>query len=146
MSKRNNVSPEMRRHPLVVALEERLGDRLKFTTEKIEIGELKADTIRPAGFSLRVNSPQTKTAAGTTSVMDISAGRECVVGFPSTLKLRKYLPDRHSEIDDYESVLRRAGLDISEYRENQHPSLKLEAVLEFLDELSPCLMGLAGAA
>ena len=143
MSARYNVSPEMRRHPLVTALQERLGDKLKFTIGKVEIGELKADTIGPEGFSLRANSPQTKTAAGTTSVMDISAGRPGVVGFPSTLKLRQYLPDLHTEIAAYELVLRRAGLDISDYGIRQHPSLELQITIRFLNELVPPIEDLA---
>ena len=139
-SQRANVSDKMRKHPLVVELRKRLGNKLVFTTGRVMIGYLKADTVSEEGFSLRVYS--TQAANRELSVMNITSGRQ-EIGFPSLPKLEKYLPDHHHEIDAYTSVLDSMGLDISKYSEKRRPSRLLKTVLGKLDELVPCLEALA---
>lgn len=143
---RGDVSEEMWEHPLVAGLRKFLGDRLEqHRTGSVPNGYLRADTTDTSnnqGFSLRVRS--TVSSGGTLSVMNITAGRS-EVAFPSRARLRKYLPDHHSEIDTYSSVLAELGLDIGSYGEFQRPSLPLDRVLSRLDDLARCVHALAGA-
>lgn len=142
---RGDVSKEMWEHEFVAGLRGRLGDKLKPTTGSVPIGYLRADTTATSnnqGFSLRVRSRV--SSDGTLSVMNITAGRSDIE-FPSLAKLRKYLPDRHTEVDAYSSVLAEMGLDIGRYEERQRPSLPLKTVLGELDELARCVLALAGA-
>ncbi|MCY3851386.1 MAG: hypothetical protein OXF75_11410 [Acidimicrobiaceae bacterium] len=69
---RQNVSPEMRRHRFVRALQDHLGDRLEFTTGRVPNGHFKADAVKEHGFSLRVNS---QFVNKTVSLLHITAGR-----------------------------------------------------------------------
>lgn len=138
--RRDEVSGKMREHPLVVGLEERLGPKLIFTTGSVPVGFLKADTNGPEGFSLRVNS--ILSTSGTLSLMAISADRPKVL-FPSEGKLRKYLPAHRSQIDAYINVLQRCGINLTDYTDNQRPSLHYQHLLDGLDELVECLLALA---
>lgn len=141
---RGDMSDEMWGHKLVVGLRRRLGDKLKRTTGSVPIGYLRADstdTLNNQGFSLRVRSAV--SSDGTLSVMNITAGRE-EVRFPSLVRLRKYLPNHRTEVDDYASALEQLGLAIGRYAERQRPSLPLDTVLDGLDELARCVLALAG--
>ena len=142
---RGDVSDEIwEHHLLVLGLRERLGDKLKRTTESVPEGCLKADTTgtqNNQGFSLRVNS--TKSKSGTLSLMNITAGRS-KVEFPSLAKLRKYMPYHPAEVNSYSSVLADLGLDIGRYGEPNRGSLPMDTVLARLDELARCVLGLAG--
>ncbi len=138
--RRDEVSEEMRNHPLVSGLVERLGSKLMFTTGQVPVGFLKADTNGPEGFSLRVNSRV--ATQGTLSLLAISGGRPGVL-FPSEPKLRQYLPAHGPQIDAYVSLLQRCGIDLSSYSENQRPSLPYQYLLNDLDELARCLVALA---
>ena len=144
---RDRVSDKMRKHPLVVRLEELLGVRLLFEygNQPPPSGYFKADTTGAGGtnnqgFSLRVYSE--KATNKTLAVMSISGGREKVY-FPSLLKLKKYLPERLDTVECYASLLLRMGLDISKCSEDQRPELHLDIVLQALDDLAPCLQALA---
>ena len=144
---RDRVSDKMRKHPLVVRLEELLGVRLLFEygNQPPPGGYFKADTTGAGGtnnqgFSLRVYSE--KATNKTLAVMSISGGREKVY-FPSLLKLEKYLPEQLDAVECYASRLLRMRLDISKYSESARPSLPLNTVLAELDDLTPCLQALA---
>ena len=138
--RRDEVSEEMRNHPLVSGLVERLGSKLSFTTGSVPIGSLKADTNGPEGFSLRVNSRV--ATQGTLSLLAISGGRPGVL-FPSEPKLRRYLPAHGPQIDAYVSLVQRCGIDLSSYAENQRPSLPYQYLLDDLDEMARWLVALA---
>ncbi len=142
---RGRLSKNMRKHPLVVELEERLGNRLvyEFGTEPPLVGFLKADTTTSQnnrGFSLRVRSCHANDK--TLALMSVSAGRPRVY-FPSLSKLKKYLPDHVTEIERYASFLNEMGLDIGNYRESQRPWLPLDTVRRELDNFANCLKALA---
>ena len=138
--RRDDVSETMRNHPLVAGLIERLGSKLRFTTGSVPIGFLKADTNGPEGFSLRVYSRV--ATQGTLSLLAISGGRPGVI-FPSEAKLRRYLPAHGPQIKAYVSLLRRWGIDLSSYGENQRPTLPYNYLLGDLDRLAECLIALA---
>lgn len=142
---RGDVSEEMWEHPLVAGLRKLLGDKLEpRRTGGVQIGYLRADTTATSnnqGFSLRVRS--TKSSDGTVSVMNITSGR-LEVAFPSSARLRKYLPNHRNEINAYSSVLAELGLDIGSYGEPHRSSLPLERVLGRLDDLAHCVLALAG--
>ena len=138
--RRDEVSEQMRDHPLIAGLEKRLGPKLIFTTGAVPVGFLKADTNGPEGFSLRVNS--ILSTSGTLSLMAISSGRPKVL-FPSESKLHKYLPAHRSQIDAYVTVLQRCGVNLTDYADNQRPSLHYQHLLGDLDELVECLLALA---
>ena len=138
--RRDEVSEQMREHSLVLGLVDRLGPKLIFTTGSVPVGFLKADTNGPEGFSLRVNS--ILSTSGTLSLMAISAGRPKVL-FPSEGKLRKYLPAHRSQVDAYITVLQRCGMNLTDYADNQRPSLHYQHLLGSLDELVECLLALA---
>ena len=146
-SGRARLSDKMRKHRLVVGLEELLGDRLRFEygNQPPTDGYFKADTTGSGetnnqGFSLRVHSE--KATNKTLAVMSISAGRKKVY-FPSLVKLKKYLPEQLDAVECYASLLLRMGLDISKCSEGMRPSLPLCTVLAELDGLARCLQALA---
>ncbi len=139
-SARAEVSDKMRENPLVAGLTERLGAKLMFTTGPVPSGYLKADTNAKQGFSLRVNSRESKS--GTLSLLFISGGRP-QVGFPARAKLERYLPRHKKEVDAYAQLLSELGLEIDEFGENQRPSLRLNKVVTALDRLSDCVLALA---
>ena len=143
---RSALTEEMRSHPLVTALGNHLGSRIRFDLGRSEPpnpGSFKADTTdtqNNQGFSLRVYSP--KSSNRTLSVMSISGGRDRVY-FPSLVKLEKYLLNCADQIGAYQAILRRMDLDITGLGMNQRPSLRLSTVLAHLGDLVPCLEGLA---
>ena len=140
-SVRAEVSDEMREHPLVAGLANRLGDHLQFTTGSVPTGYLKADTTKPQGFSLRVNSRA--SSSGTLSVLAISGGRPNVI-VPARAKLDRYLPAHGDEVAAYAAMLDRLGCDIGAYEENQRPTVAVELLVDALDELADCVRALAG--
>ena len=140
---RGNVSEEMWEHRLVVALRERLGDRLEATTNRIPNGHLKADTVGKEGFSLKVNRRDT---SGEVALISIRGGAHLI--FPSRQKLRRCLPNHRTEVDDYMSLVTTMGCDVNVDRENARPHLPLDRdfddVLGKVDELARCFEALAG--
>ena len=104
---RGNVSEEMWEHRLVVALRDRLGDRLETTTKRVEIGHLKADTVGKAGLSLKVNRRDTN---GEVALFSISGGAHLI--FPSRQKLNRCLPNHRAEVDDYMFLITTMGCDV----------------------------------
>lgn len=139
---RDNVSNKMWSHCLVAGLKDRLGSKLLDNPENIDIGFLKADTIGPEGFSLRVYSKVARKRE--LSLLNISQGQNKVV-FPSLVRLRRCLPDHGLQIDSYVSFLQNCGLDITDFPEAGKPSLPhYEVLLPKLDDLAECLLALAG--
>ena len=140
---RGNVSEEMWEHRLVVALRDRLGDRLEATTRQVGIGHLKADTVGKGGFSLKVNR---RDRTGEVALFSISAGAHLI--FPSRQKLNRCLPNRRAEVDAYTSLITAMGCDVDVPGENARPRLpldpNLDAVLGKVDELAHCFEALAG--
>ncbi len=141
---RASVSGEMRNHPLVVALSDRLRDKLQFDlgSRAPFVGHLKADTTNTPnnqGFSLRVRSPLTKTV----SLLNISGrtGLE-TVNFPSTGWLEHYLPNLYKDVHTYVSLLFDTGLDISGTG-HHGGSLPLDDVLGRIDAVAECALALA---
>ena len=139
-SPRAGLSDEVWEREPLVKLRELLGEKLVRTTRRFPIGKLGVDTVKPQGFSLKVNKRDGKT--GTLSVMSQSGGRPEVM-FPSQARLKRYLPDHGEAIYCYERVLTEIGLPISKYKERQRHSLPLDIVMQGLDEIVPCLKALA---
>ena len=137
---RGNVSEEMLEHRLVQALCDRLGDRLKATTKRVRIGQLKADTIGKEGFSPKVNR---RDRTGEVALFSISGGAHLI--FPSRQKLNRCLPKHRAEVDAYMSLITTMGCDVDVRGENALPHLSLDpnldAVLGKVDELAPLLRG-----
>ena len=140
---RGNVSEEMWEHRLVVALRDRLGDRLEATTKRVGFGHLKADTVGREGFSLKVNR---RDMTGEVALFSISGGAYLI--FPSRQKLNRCLPNRRAEVDAYMSLITAMGCDVDVPGENARPRLpldpNLDAVLGKVDELVRCFEDLAG--
>ncbi|MXY20260.1 MAG: hypothetical protein F4Y49_02875 [Dehalococcoidia bacterium] len=139
---RTEVSEKVRCHPFVVGLEERLGDKLKFTRGRINPGELKADAIMEDGFSLRAFSPVSTT--GSVFLLNIRGGSQ-QAKFPNKLWLEKYLPDdRSSAIEEYVALLNEIGLNIDTGKTNVYArgSLCVDDVLPYLDDLAKCVLTL----
>ncbi len=140
---RGNVSAKMWEHRLVVALRDRLGDRLEATTKRVGIGHLKADTVGKEGFSLKVNRDDTN---GEVALFSISGGAQLI--FPSRQKLNRCLPNHRAEVDAYMSLITSMGCDVDVRGENARPRLPLDqhldAVLGEVDGLARCFEALAG--
>ena len=140
---RGNVSEEMWEHRVVVALRDRLADRLEATTKRVGIGHLKADTVGKEGFSLKVNNRDTN---GEVTLFSISGGAHFI--FPSRQKLNRCLPNHRTEVDVYMSLITAMGCDVDVRGENARPRLSLDtnldAVLGKVDELTRCFEALAG--
>jgi len=140
---RDKVSEKMWGHRLVVALRDRLGDRLEDTTKRVRVGHLNADTIGKEGFSLKVNRRDTN---GEVALFSISGGAQLI--FPSRRKLNRCLPNHPAEVDDYMALITRIGCDVNVCGENARPRLPvhpyLDTVLGEVDELARCFEALAG--
>lgn len=140
---RGNVSEEMRKHPLVVELSRRLGDRLEIDAKRVGIGRLKADTVGKEGFSLKVNRRDT---SGEVALLSISNGAYLI--FPSRQKLERCLPNHQAAVDAYMSLVTEMGCDVDVPMENSRPRLplgeNLDAALGKIDELVRCFKALAG--
>ena len=132
---RSEVSEKMRNHPFVVGITERLGDKLKYTTRRINPGELKADAIEKEGFSLRAFSPVSTT--GSVFLLNISGGSQ-QVKFPNKAWLEKYLPvHRSTAIEEYVAFLNRMNLNIDTGKTSVYAgSLHVDIVLPRLDGLA----------
>lgn len=139
-SPRADLSDEVWSTYPLLKLRELLGDKLVRTTGSFPIGKLGVDTVKPQGFSLKVNRRDGRR--GTLSVTSQSAGRPQIY-FPALGKLKKYLPDHSEAVNCYERVLKELGLPISKYSERQRPSLPLDTVMRGLNEIVPCLKALA---
>ena len=108
-SKRAIISEEVKTHWFLSRLIAQLGDRLRFDLGKIRPGELKVDTVGPAGFSLRVFS--TVSANGEVSIAHRRAGRPRL-RLSSRRHLEEKLPEHKTEIEAYAIMLRGIGCDI----------------------------------
>lgn len=140
---RGKVSEKMWKHPLVVALRDRLGDRLEATTKRVGVGHLKADAVANEGFSLKVNRRDTN---GEVALFSIRGGAQLI--FPSRRKLYCCLPNHQDEVDVYMSLIATLGCDVEVGGKNASPRLSLErhldTVLDEADELARCFKALAG--
>ena len=140
---RGNVSEEMWEHGLVVALRDRLGDRLEATIKRVRIGHLKADTVGMEGFSLKVNR---RDSNGEVALFSITGGAHLI--FPSRQKLNRCLPKHRAAVDAYMSLITAMGCDVDVRGENARPRLPLapnyDDVLGRVDELARCFEALAG--
>lgn len=135
----------MRQHPLIVGLNERLGDRMEFTDSQNETpqdGRLKA-VMTGTGFSLRVSRRDDKN--GPVALLSIQNGEFLI--FPSRTKLNLCLPDHQSEVAAYMPFVVRFGCDVDVDGYSATPRLRLgsdlNAVLQEIDELARCLVALA---
>ena len=143
LSKRVEVSDDMKNHWMVRALCGSLGDTLGFELGKIGPGEIKANTLGSGGFSLRVFSRV--SSSGEVSIMHITAGRDEIC-FSSRQHLEKYLPNHTAEIGSYADTLRAMGCDIESPsgRERKiHTEADKERLERHIDELARCLVALA---
>ena len=140
---RGNVSEQMWEHTLVVALRDRLGDRLVATTDRVGIGHVKADTVGQKGFSLKVNR---RDRSGEVALFSIRGGAHLI--FPSRQRLNRCLPNHRAEVDAYMSLITMMGCDVDVSEENARPRLSLDpnldALLGRVDELARCFEALAG--
>ncbi len=131
------VSPEMRKTPLVRGLEVRLGNKLRFHPDSVPAGCLQADTVGPRGFSLR-----TSPSNGNVSLLHMTGNSPNTVYFKPKVDLDR-LPSKRREVEDYAKLLLELGEDISQYKSGQKPKLRLEVVLEALDQISESVAALA---
>ena len=135
----------MRQHPLIVGLNERLGDGMEFTDSQNETpqdGRFKA-VFTKTGFSLRVRRRDDEN--GPIALISIRDGEFLI--FPSRTKLNRCLPVHQSEVAAYMSFVVRFGCDVDADGDNAKPWLRLgsdlDAVLQEIDELARCLQALA---
>ena len=143
-SERGRVSDVVwEKNELVLALRERLGERLKATVQRVGIGYLKADTVGKEGFSLKANR---RDRSGEVALISISGGTHLI--FPSRQKLNRCLPNHRAEVDAYMCLVTTMGCDVDVDGENARPRLPLDpnlnAVLGKVDELARHLETLAG--
>ena len=141
------VSERMKKHWLVRALSNRLGDRLDFDLKPAVPSRLKANAHGERGFSLRAFSP---IASGhEVSVLHIRGGGE-KVWFSSRGHLERYLPDRPAEaIAAWCSLVRHIseyGGDIDKMSETRVPILVNKSAFdEHEAEFVDCLAVLSRA-
>ena len=139
---RGPVSPVMWQHPLVAALRGRLGGRLQGTSGAFPMGHFAADAVGEAGFSLRTNR---RDQSGPVALVSIQDGSFLI--FPNRSRLDRCLPDRPAEVEAYLSLVVSLGCNVDSGGQNATPLLSLEtnldAVLDKIDELVPCLEALA---
>ena len=131
-SERGNVSEEMWEHELVVALSDRLDDRLKATTKRVGIGQLKADTVGKEGFSLKVNR---RDQSGEVALFSISGGAHLI--FPSRQKLNRCLPNHQAAVDAYMSLIITMGCEVDVRGDNASPHLSLGSNLDAVLGIRP---------
>lgn len=136
----------MRQHPLIVGLNERLGDRMEFNLTKYKSppdGCLSA-VMTDTGSSFRVRRHDDKY--GTVALISVRDGEFLI--FPSRTKLNCCLPDHQSEVAAYMSFVVRFGCDVDVDGYSATPRLRLSsdlaAILQEIDELARCLQALAG--
>ena len=142
---RATVSDDMRFHPLVAGLRQRLGDRLLFEGSP-RVGYLTADTTdtpNNKGFSLSVR--RRDSSSGPVSLMAIRAGTHFI--FPSRQKLNRCLPDRRTEVEAYLRLVSHFGCAVDVQGDNAKPLLHLNevlgAVLGKIDEIACCAKALS---
>ena len=140
--KRSEVPEKMLAHPFVVSMTELLGDKLKYTTGRINPGELKADAIKEDGFTLRAFSPVSTTR--TVFLLNIEGGSQ-QIKFPNKAWLERFIPSRQAEIEEYTAFLSRMDFNIDTGKTNVYAtgSLHVDVVLPHLEELARCVRALA---
>lgn len=137
---RSAVSDAVQDHPLVVGLRERLAEKLVFTSGRVGPGRLRGDAIEKEGFSLWGFSSVHKD--GTAFLLNLSDASQ-VMRFPSRLYLEGNWPHSGRAIDDYAALLNRMGLNIDNGKNNWRAgSLHADGVLEELDDLARCVLGI----
>lgn len=139
---RGPVSAVMWEHPLVVALRSGLGNRLQATSGAVQMGHFAADAVGKAGFSLKVNR---RDQSDKVALLSIKNGSSLV--FPTRWKLNRCLPGHSADVEPYMSLVVSFGCNVDSRRDNATPELSLDAnldaVLDKMDELVPCLVALA---
>jgi hypothetical protein len=105
---RTQVSDLMRDTPFLRDLETALEGRLSFALSgNMRPGEIRADTTKPHGYSIRLYS-QRSNQNRSVSVLFRSGGQD-QIGFPSEAKLHAYLPRRQSEVRAYAAYVDSIG-------------------------------------
>ena len=134
---RVELSDEMKKHPLVVGLKERLRDSLVFTTGKVGLGRLKGDGMKEGYFSLWTLSPFPKRGMFFILNLSEASGK---MQFPDKLYLENGTPHRHA-IEKYAALLNEIGLNIDNGKNTYHGggSLHVDVVLPHLEELAQCV-------
>src|SRR5438067_9700292 len=108
-SERQRVSRHMRQTPFVAGLDAALGDRITYAIAgKVWPGQIRADTMAPDGYSLRVNaglSIQKESVSVLNITSDPRGGSRPYVYFSSLEKLRRYLPSKLGEIERFRGLI-----------------------------------------
>ena len=137
----NEVSDEMREHPLVKILSERLNASFELKSN-LNPGDLVMNTIKEKGFSLRIYSRESKKKHSL-SIMAITRGRSYVI-LPSTMKLKKYLPKtKEKYVDQYSSIVKKMGFDIDGITIKQMEHVPVEKILKHINEMLPVIQNLS---
>jgi len=139
--RRTAVSDEMRESAFFAQLEAIAGPFKPVNSGGSPSGFIYTDTVSSKGFSMRVMSPNSRSAGGTVSVMNRSAGRP-YLQFSSRSHLREYLPHKHGEIDELSDFLAQFGLALDSDMRRLH-RLALEVAENEVEHLARFLIGLA---
>lgn len=144
--KSNNVdyaSPaeDFQTEPLLIAIAQRLGDRLIFGKPPPPPGQLVVSTITQKGWTLRVYS---KIAAGRSAsvLFNQSVGGTSVL-IPSSLHLQRYLPNGGA-VEEYVAFVRTAlQVDLTMLAKDRRASMPESRLVEQADALATHLGALA---
>jgi hypothetical protein len=135
------VSEAMRETPFVRRMTELLGERLSFDVDRImRPGEIRANTRKESGFSLRVYS----RVAGqkSISVLNQTGGRP-EIWFQSKTKMLRYLPNQPDAIDELAALVRSMGGDMESITEQGKTPVPLSVAEQHVEELARITLDLA---
>ena len=133
-NKRESISDKMRESTVIRFFFDYFGEDKFIDSGKCEAGKFLLDTVSENGFSLRVYSKESNKKS--LSIMARSGGRAEII-FPSSEKLKKYLPHKLESVNSYVKLLEELGAsDICYIKEKQRTSLPLNIVEENLKSLA----------
>jgi hypothetical protein len=132
------VSEEMKQNEFVAALLGDLGATVSFQpTGPFKPGQIRANTRKEDGFSLRVYSP--KSLDHTASLLNITSGQSFVY-FQSAEKLMQLLPERKEEIITLVDLVRQMGGDMISCKFRGKTKVPQEVALKRVDELGDLVL------
>ena len=136
------LSDQLRKHPLVDGLKNRLGDKLVFTTQKVGLGKIRADAMKEGWCSLWAQSPLPKRGMFFILNLSEASGK---MQFPTKLYLVNSVPHHHA-IEEYETLLNQIGLNIDNDKNSYNAgSLHADLVCPRMDDLAKCILALVDA-
>ena len=134
------IDPEdhLKREPLIVALAERLHDRLIFATPPVQPGKILLSTITQKGWTLRLNSPVSQADRSFSVMWNPSVGGG-VVRVPSQSRLDRYLPNNPGTTVFADFLARAVAVNVSQLPDGGSAPVAERELLERVDELAAIL-------